>query len=181
MGWGTIVYRSLIELVEIVLNMLKRKDKLVGFLLAEAVHHEAIEAIHHATNFRDELLTLFGKVDVVKSAINGMRCAEDESGIGELVDDAHHGSFVDAEVFDQILLGDLPCFVVEVQHEREVFARNGMCNHFTHLGMVLLEDHGDAAAEGQFGTTDAGNFHLVEQVNSSQSKLIYKQIVVGRV
>ena len=101
--------------------MLKRKDKLCGFLLAEAVHHETVKLSYSSPNFGDELLALFGEVDVVKPSIDGMWRAEDESGVGKLIYDAYHGSFVDAEVFDQILLGNLPRFVVEVQHQWKVF------------------------------------------------------------
>ena len=140
--------------------MLKRKDKLCGFLLAKAVHHQAVKLSYSSPNFGDELLALFGEVDVVKPSIDGMWRADDESGVGELVDDAHHGSFVDAEVFDQILLGNLARFVVEVQHQWKVFPCDGMGDQLADLRMVLFEDHGDAATERQFGTTDAGNFHV---------------------
>lgn len=127
--------------------MLKRKDKLVGFLLAEAVHHELIELSHCRANFGNELLTLFGEVDVVKTSIDGMWRAEYESGVGELIDDADHRGFVDAEVFDQILLCYLPGFVVEVQHERKIFPCDGVRNEFSDLCVVLLKYHRDTATK----------------------------------
>ena len=126
--------------------MLERKDELIGFCIRQTIHHQIVDIVDSTSNFGHECLALIGEVNLVKSPIGRIWSATDEVGLHQFVDDPHHGSFVDAEIFDQILLCNLACFGVEPQQKWIVFARYWVLDVLAQLSMILLEDHSDAAA-----------------------------------